>query len=172
MKTKIQKLITTAIITTLSIVFCNSLLFSNAFATDADNDLSTAHFKLSENLALDEKPEYLKGENPTPIRTFIFKRIIEPAIKIMGTIAVLLVIIGGFVMVTSQGESDQIDKGKDILKYAIIGLVIALFSYIIVISVQSIFLGNEEKPTVTEDGLNGAEDFPTGTNFNNDQIAT
>ena len=143
----LKKIIATTIITTLSIIFCSTLIINTGFAADSDNDLETAKFNLTKHLQNDKDgtiPEYLniKKNNKKPLQTFIFTRLIEPAIKIMGTIAVLLVIIGGFTMVTAQGESDQIDKGKDILKYAIIGLVIALFSYIIVISVQSIFLGN------------------------------
>ena len=57
----------------------------------------------------------------------------------MGAIAMLLIIIGGLYMLSSEGEDDKIQKGKGILTAAIIGLVISMFSYIIVRFVQSIF---------------------------------
>lgn len=65
--------------------------------------------------------------------------VIEFIIRIVGAIAILLIILGGLYMIISEGSEDKLEKGKTILTSAIIGLVIAMFSYLIVRFVQSIF---------------------------------
>jgi hypothetical protein len=57
----------------------------------------------------------------------------------IGSVAFLAIIVGGFMLVTSAGKEAQVTKGKDIVKYAIIGLVIAMSAYFITSFVQSIF---------------------------------
>jgi hypothetical protein len=47
----------------------------------------------------------------------------------LGLIAVLMVIYGGVLIVTSAGKEDQAGKGKKILTYAAIGIVIILLSF-------------------------------------------
>ncbi len=145
MKNSIQQKLATLLITAFSIVLCSGLVVDTGFA-NYNNDqlnLSTTTFDLKTHLKVSTDDKKAKKAqdylDKNPLKTFVFDRIIEPAIKLMGTIAVILVIVGGFKLMTAQGESDQIDKGKDIIKYAMIGLVVALFSYVIVITTQSIF---------------------------------
>jgi len=149
MKNKIQKFIATLIITTLSVVFCNSFSYAtnDAFAiTDAEANLGSTTFDLNKHLTAEgQDSTYL--DKGSPIKTFIFERVIDPAIKLMGSIAVLLVIIGGFTLITAQGESEQVDKGKDIIKYALIGLVVALLSYVIVASIQTTLVDSNDEAT-------------------------
>ncbi len=58
----------------------------------------------------------------------------------MITVLALVVMIAGiFFLVTANGEENQITKGKDAIKYSIIGIIFVLLSYTIVIFVQSIF---------------------------------
>lgn len=47
----------------------------------------------------------------------------------LGLIAVLMVIYGGVMIVTSAGDPGKADKGKKILTYAAIGIVIILLSF-------------------------------------------
>jgi len=49
-----------------------------------------------------------------------------------GLIAVIFVIYAGILMITAQGEDDQVEKGKKILTYAAIGIIVILLSYSIV----------------------------------------
>ena len=51
---------------------------------------------------------------------------------IVGAIAVLFIIYGGFRYITSQGNQQQMDTAKNILIKAIIGLVIVVVAYVIV----------------------------------------
>ena len=51
----------------------------------------------------------------------------------------LLIIIGGLMMIVAQGEEHLLQKGKDTLIAAVFGLIIVMFSYIVVRFVQSLF---------------------------------
>lgn len=49
-----------------------------------------------------------------------------------GAIAIVFVIIGGFMYITSNGNEEQAEKGKNTLINAIIGVVIIIMSYVII----------------------------------------
>jgi hypothetical protein len=51
---------------------------------------------------------------------------------IVGSIAVIMIIIGGFRYVTSAGDSNNVSGAKNTILYAIVGLVIVVFAQIIV----------------------------------------
>jgi uncharacterized membrane protein len=86
----------------------------------------------------DQEKSYFSSKNP-PIIAFILK-LINYALTIMGSIAVIVLIIGGFMMLVAQGNQQKLDEAKDIIKYAIMGLLVAFLSYIIVLFVQSLFV--------------------------------
>lgn len=50
----------------------------------------------------------------------------------MGLIATIAIIIGGFYYLTSGGDDAGAEQGKNIIKYAAIGIIIILLSYAIV----------------------------------------
>jgi amino acid transporter len=52
--------------------------------------------------------------------------------SIVGALALLFFIYGGFVLILSQGSSEQTQKGKDIIIAAVIGLVVVFSAYILV----------------------------------------
>jgi hypothetical protein len=58
--------------------------------------------------------------------------IIKGVLGIVGSIALLMFIYGGFLMLTSQGDPGKIKKGKDALIWASAGLVVIFGSYIFV----------------------------------------
>ena len=78
---------------------------------------------------------YFKAGSPTV--AFIVK-VIEIAIKIAGTLAVVLMIGTGLAMVLSQGNQNVIEKTKQMFLYEILGLVMIFTSYVLVTFVQSI----------------------------------
>lgn len=51
---------------------------------------------------------------------------------IVGIAAVVMIMVGGFKYITSQGDSNSINSAKNTVLYAIIGLVVALFAQLIV----------------------------------------
>lgn len=141
-KTKIRTIL---IATSLALSF-SSFLLTPAFAKDPipnNTNLTEDTFNVQKNLTLDngdqQKKYFTNGTNgPSPIVSFI-TTVIDFAITIMGSIAVILFIIAGFMMMTASGNPQKLDEAKDIIKYAAIGLIVALLSYVIVIFVQSIF---------------------------------
>lgn len=50
----------------------------------------------------------------------------------LGLLAVIMVIYGGILYVSAAGNQDSIDKGKKIILYAIVGIVIILLSFALV----------------------------------------
>lgn len=71
-----------------------------------------------EGLAKGTIPEYVGG-------------IINAVVGILGVILVALIIYGGVMYMTSAGSEEKIKSAKNILTYAIIGVVIVFASYII-----------------------------------------
>ena len=62
----------------------------------------------------------------------VVKEVINILLFIAGTIAVLMVVIGGIRYVTSDGDSNRASQAKNTILYALIGLVVAISSYAIV----------------------------------------
>src|SRR5690606_11396716 len=51
---------------------------------------------------------------------------------LLGAVAVIMIIIGGFRYVTSGGDSSSTTSAKNTIMYAVIGLVVAILAYAIV----------------------------------------
>lgn len=51
---------------------------------------------------------------------------------ILGAVSVIVIIIAGFVYVTSGGDAGNTKKAKDMILYAVVGLIVAILSYAIV----------------------------------------
>lgn len=52
-------------------------------------------------------------------------------ISLVGGIAILFIIYGGFVLLTSSGDPSRVRMGKEYVTYSIIGLLLAIFSLVI-----------------------------------------
>ena len=66
-------------------------------------------------------------------------RIVNTALGIVGTLAFLMFIWGGFNWLVSGGSAERIEKGKNAMVYASIGIVIVFASYALVRFVLSAF---------------------------------
>jgi hypothetical protein len=62
----------------------------------------------------------------------VLARIINLLARLFGTVAVLMFVIGAFFLITSQGDDNQLQKGKTIVLYTILGLLIGFTAYMIV----------------------------------------
>ncbi len=58
-------------------------------------------------------------------------RIINIFLSILGVLFVILMVYGGYNWMTSYGDSKKVDKGKEVIIDAVIGLVIILLAYAI-----------------------------------------
>ncbi len=59
-------------------------------------------------------------------------RIIKTVLGVVGALALAMFVFGGFTWLTSAGSADKIKKGKDILIWATIGLIVIFTSYTLV----------------------------------------
>lgn len=62
----------------------------------------------------------------------LFGRVISAALSVVGSFALLMVVYGGILWMTSRGDTKMIQKGKDTLTWAVLGLAIIFASYAIV----------------------------------------
>jgi len=58
--------------------------------------------------------------------------IVNYALFFLGLIATIMIIFGGFLYVTAGGDDAGAEKGKKILMYAAIGIIVILISYALV----------------------------------------
>ena len=52
--------------------------------------------------------------------------------SVMGFLAVGMIIYGGFMLLTAQGDPARIKRGKDVVLYSVIGLILVMLAYAIV----------------------------------------
>lgn len=70
------------------------------------------------------------GEGTT-VQTLIGK-VIKATLGVVGSLALLMFIYGGFTWMTAAGASDKVTKGRDTLVWAVLGLVVVFSAYAMV----------------------------------------
>lgn len=61
-----------------------------------------------------------------------FNGALEQAFTFIGAFAVLFVIFGAFRYMTSDGDASKLQQAKNTILYAIVGLLVAVFAFVIV----------------------------------------
>ena len=56
-------------------------------------------------------------------------KIIRTILGLLGIIFLVLMVYAGFLWMTARGESDPVDKAKDIIRQSIIGIIIIFLAY-------------------------------------------
>jgi len=76
----------------------------------------------------------VKLDNPlgTDSPQELIGKIINAVLGVVGSIALLMFIYGGLVWMTAAGNAERVQKGKDILIWAALGIVIIFASYALV----------------------------------------
>jgi type IV secretion system pilin len=62
----------------------------------------------------------------------VFSNLVNAALIFVGSVAVILLIYAGIRLITSGGDPKQVQAARQIITYAIIGLVIVLLSFAII----------------------------------------
>ncbi len=70
--------------------------------------------------------DFGKNQDPSKVVWTIVLNIIDIALRLVGIIATIMIIYGGFRYLTSAGDPSRISAAKDTIFKAIIGLVIAI----------------------------------------------
>ncbi|MFA6024293.1 MAG: hypothetical protein WC777_03710 [Candidatus Gracilibacteria bacterium] len=100
---------------------------------DAEDNQTNDSTEIYENIT-DEATE--RGVS---VPAAIILRIINILTLLIGTVTFVVIMIGGFMMVTAGGDEGQVDKAKGILSQAIVGCLLAFFAYFITVFIQSFF---------------------------------
>jgi sensor histidine kinase YesM len=62
----------------------------------------------------------------------IFPSIVNAAFIFIGSVVVILIILSGYKFIMSRGDSKQLEGARKTLTYAIIGLLVVLFSVFLI----------------------------------------
>ena len=62
----------------------------------------------------------------------VLKSVINVLLYFAGTIAVIVIVVGGIRYITSDGDPGAASKAKNTIIYALVGLVVAVMAYAIV----------------------------------------
>ena len=61
-----------------------------------------------------------------------FSNIISTVLAVAGAVAVIFVVLGGLRYTISQGNAQDVQKGKDMIVYALVGLAFVILAFTIV----------------------------------------
>ena len=71
-----------------------------------------------------------KGRNDSA--QALVRNIINTLFFLIGSVAALMIVVGGFKYITSNGDPSAVKSAKDTIFYSVIGLVVAVMAYAIV----------------------------------------
>ena len=71
------------------------------------------------------------GLGTADIKTTV-QKILNVILGFLGIIATLIILLGGFKWMTSQGNTDKVDEAKKLIGAGVVGLIIILAAYAIV----------------------------------------
>lgn len=120
--------ITLGLILALGLTYALTPVAVHAQSTIADK-VCTGVLNASGEEASDASSCEEDGENSF---STIVTRVINIFSVLIGSISVIMIIIGGFRYIISGGDQNSVTAAKNTIMYAIIGLVVVLFSQVIV----------------------------------------
>jgi hypothetical protein len=62
----------------------------------------------------------------------IIKQVTEILLFILGAVAVIMIVVGGFKFVTSGGSPEQVKSAKNTIMYSVVGIIVAIVAWGIV----------------------------------------
>ncbi|MGK2849079.1 MAG: hypothetical protein ACSLEX_03360 [Minisyncoccota bacterium] len=147
-----------AIIVVLSLVFI--VIGAVLYITSAGNDkrMETAKSAITASmigLALGlAAPSFLKeigmvlgwgevdGSAVGGARTLseIAMSVLQFLLSVVGVLAIIMMVVGGIIYLTSAGDDSRIETGKKIVLYSVIGIAVALASLVIVTQIATFFV--------------------------------
>lgn len=110
----------------VAFVFTGSILATTAYAAPVDD--------ACEGISQFDPATVCDGTDDAAAKegvSNIIKRVINIMSIVVGAVSVLMIIIGGVRYVVSAGDSNGVQGAKNTILYALVGLVVVLFSQII-----------------------------------------
>ena len=111
------------LILSMAMVFLTVLGFGSLIMVPAP-----AYADISGTLSQVTPSDAVQGDSIWPT----VKKVLNVIMSIVGVIAVIILIISGVMMMTSQGDPGKFAKARNGVLYSAIGLVVALLSFAIV----------------------------------------
>lgn len=111
----------------MSIQAIKKSIYAMSFAATAVGTKALAQANTAQDAVNNITPA---GTN-TDLTAYV-QSIINILIAVIGIVAVIMLIVGGFRYVFSQGNEKAVQGAKDTILYAIIGIVVAILSFAIV----------------------------------------
>ena len=120
-------------------VGCFGFLFSLVFSNQVYAESSRENFYGVCDDIEDEDMKKIAGcDEPTGKNKDVVEIVqsgVNVVISLVGMLAVFSIIYGGFTYITAQSDPAKIKRGKDMVVYAVVALVVAFLAYGIVIFV-------------------------------------
>jgi hypothetical protein len=105
-------------------------------ATQSSCEELRSHFPNSNITAnINDLPKYCNVES-------VYIKVINISLYAIGAVAVIMIIYGGYMYMTARGNEEQAKKGRSILIWAILGLVVVLAAAALVNAVVKLVVEN------------------------------
>ena len=108
----------------------NVVTAASTACTDLEKQISGSGFNVKDQL-----PVYCTTES-------IYNKILFGALYAVGIVAVIMIIYGGYMYMTAQSNEDQRKKGRDILTWAVLGLIVVVLAVLLVNVVVNLVVEN------------------------------
>jgi hypothetical protein len=116
--------------------------FSYAFSVHASETIDTIIDNASRGLVavpFTDIPEVGAEVTAVDKTSLLFFTVIDFLLYIIGTAAVVMIVLSGARMVFAAGDEEQITPAKKTLLYAVLGLIVVILSLMIINTVLSMF---------------------------------
>jgi Na+/proline symporter len=131
---------------TISIIFLIGLIIIPTFVFAQTEGTNSALNALDQ---VGDKANPIKVADPI----LVILNIINYLLTFLGVVFILLIIYGGFVWMTAAGNEEKIKKGKEILKTAVIGLIVIVLSRVFFGFVMDRINGATTNPNIEPGGI-------------------
>jgi hypothetical protein len=126
---------------------------STAMAVPLDNHNLMTRVVLDPNLKPDNSPGVIIGTKTlqaagaeAAFGNYVLQIIAGGLITVAAPVAIIIIAISGLIAVVSHGDQALIDKARKTLTWAIIGLIVIIFSWVIVKAVISVVISANSNP--------------------------
>lgn len=128
----------------LAIFFSGAVLISPAVCFSADPPAAAAPTTTPTSSAAKTPQKTVDLDNPISIEanpSEIIGYIIKSFLGIVGGLALMMTVWGGFQWLTSAGNPEKVKKGTSTMVWSIIGLIVVISSYVLVQTIMNFLSG-------------------------------
>ena len=168
MKIKIKNKLMTGLMGALAVVTMGAAMVmapASADAVTCPQGTKNAGSELSNYALCNMDSSQIDNAGSPPSLWTTVNTVINVVLGVIGILAVIMIIYGGFKYTTSAGAADKVKSGKDTIMYGVIGLIIALLAFAIVNFVLAAFFNNNNT-TTTSSGSGGTTTTVQNANGN------